>query len=129
MSTWPKEELQKIAATDDLHIAPYREDGVTLGTLTWIWSVVVDDALYVRAYNGQASRWYQAALQQKFGRITAAGLTKDVAFEPVRPPGDGPLQKRIDDAYRSKYKGSPYLAPMIAAEPRSATIRIQPRQP
>jgi hypothetical protein len=37
----------------------------------------------VRAYNGQRSRWYQAALRQKAGRITAAGLTKEVAFEPV----------------------------------------------
>jgi hypothetical protein len=28
-----------------LHIAPLREDGVTYGTLTWIWSVVVDGAI------------------------------------------------------------------------------------
>lgn len=57
MSTWSIEELQKIAETDDLHISPFREDGQTYGTPTWIWSVVVDDALYVRAYNGQNSRW------------------------------------------------------------------------
>ena len=29
MSTWPKDELRKIAGSDDLHIAPFREDGVT----------------------------------------------------------------------------------------------------
>ena len=63
MTSWPKNELSKIAETDDLHISPLREDGVTYGTPTWIWSVVVDDALYVRAYNGQRSRWYQAALR------------------------------------------------------------------
>src|SRR6516164_1850920 len=34
------------------------------GTPTWIWSVAVDDALYVRGYNGQNSRWYQAAVRQ-----------------------------------------------------------------
>jgi hypothetical protein len=38
----------------------------------------VDDALYVRGYNGQKSRWYQAAVRQKAGRIIAAGLTKEV---------------------------------------------------
>src|ERR1700712_3448614 len=70
MSSWPKDVLQKIAESDDLHISPFREDGVTYGTPTWIWSVVVDDALNVRAYNGPASRWYQAAMQQKRGRIT-----------------------------------------------------------
>jgi hypothetical protein len=80
---WPKDELNKIAGTDDLHISPFRDDGKTYGTPTWIWSVVVDGALYVRAYNGQKSQWYQAALRQKAGRITAAGITKDVAFGPV----------------------------------------------
>ena len=55
MATWAKEELRKIAEADDLHIAPFREDGVTYGTPTWIWSVAVGDALYVRGYNGQKS--------------------------------------------------------------------------
>lgn len=65
---WPANELQKIATTDGLHISPFREDGVTYGTPTWIWSVVVDDALYVRGYNGRQSRWYQAAVRQKAER-------------------------------------------------------------
>jgi hypothetical protein len=77
MSTWSKNELRRIAETDDLHISPFREDGKTYGSPTWIWSVVVDDSLYVRAYNGQNSGWYRAALQQKAGCISAAGMTKD----------------------------------------------------
>ena len=77
MSTWSKEELHKIAEADDLHISPFRNDGVTYGTPTWIWSVVVDGALYVRVYNGQNSRWYRAALRQKAGRITATGMTNN----------------------------------------------------
>ena len=78
-----QEELDKVARADDLHIAPFRENGKTYGTPTWIWSVAVGDALYVRGYNGQESRWYQAAVRQKAGRIIAAGMTKRVAFEPV----------------------------------------------
>ena len=50
-------------------------------------AVAVDDALYVRGYNGPNSRWYQAAVQHKAGRIISAGITKEVAFEPV----DGPI--------------------------------------
>ena len=124
MGEWQKDDLLKIGSTDDLHISPLRDDGRTYGTPTWIWSVVVDEALYVRAYNGQTSRWYQAALQQEAGRIAAAGMTIDVAFESV----DGPISNRIDDAYRAKYKGSPYLAPMIGTRARSATIRIVPQK-
>ena len=75
MATWAKGELRKIANADDLHVAPFREDGVTYGTPTWIWSVAVGDALYVRGYNGTNSRWYQAALRQKAGRIVNCGLS------------------------------------------------------
>lgn len=49
MSSWRKDDLKKIADTDDLHISPFREDGMTYGTPTWIWSVVIDVSLYVRA--------------------------------------------------------------------------------
>jgi hypothetical protein len=120
---WAKEELRKIVEADDLHIAPFRDDGVTYGTPTWIWSVAVSDALYVRGYNGTESRWYQAALRQKSGRIIAAGMTKEVAFEPV----DGSINDSIDEAYRSKYAKSPYLKSMIGPRARAATVRIMPR--
>jgi hypothetical protein len=78
-----------------LHVSPFRDDGVTYGTPTWIWSVAVDDALYVRAYNGHKSRWCQTAVRQKAGRIFAAGTTKEVTFEPV----DGAINDRLDEAY------------------------------
>jgi hypothetical protein len=123
MARWSEVELRKIAESDDLHIAPFRNDGVTHGTPTWIWSVKVDDALYVRAYNGRKSRWYKSATRQKAGRIVAAGMTKDVTFETV----DGPINDRIDDAYRAKYGTSPYLKPMIGAGARAATVRVMPR--
>jgi hypothetical protein len=124
MSGWSKDQLHKIAATDDLHISPFRDDGVTYGTPTWIWSVVVEDALYVRGYNGKNSRWYQAAVKQKAGRIAVAGMTAEVSFEPV----DSSINDRIDDAYRAKYRSSPYLKPMINTRARSATVKIMPRE-
>jgi len=119
---WSKDELTRISVSDDLHISPFRDGGVTYGTPTWIWSVVVDGALFVRGYNGQASRWYQAALKQKAGCISAAGMTADVTFEPVADPA---INDRIDDAYRVKYAGSRYLDPMIGARARTATIRVE----
>jgi hypothetical protein len=120
---WAREELQKIVEADDLRIAPFREDGATYGTPTWIWSVAVDGELFVRAYNGVSSRWHRAAVRQKAGKIVAAGLTKDVAFAPV----EGPINDRIDEASRAKYTTSPYLAPMIGQRARAATVRITPQ--
>jgi len=67
MTTWPKDELRRISEADDLHVSPLREDGVTYGTPTWIWSVAVEGALYARAYNGQKSRWYQCGTTTEGG--------------------------------------------------------------
>jgi len=124
MNAWSKNELHKIAKADDLHISPFREDGISYGTPTWIWSVAVDDALYVRAYNGQKSRWYKAAVRQNAGRIIAGGMTKEVTFEAV----DGPVNERIDQAYQAKYHASPYLSPMMGARARAATVKVTPRE-
>jgi hypothetical protein len=123
MKSWPHDELQRIAETDDLHISPLREDNVTYGTPTWIWSVVVEGKLYVRAYNGQSSRWYKAAMRQKEGRITAAGMTRDVVFQ----HGNIEAQGAIDAAYRTKYSDSPYLKPMVESQAQSATVLVSPR--
>lgn len=124
MSEWLEGELVRIAESDDLHVSPVREDGVTYGTPTWIWSVAVDGALYVRAYSGPTSSWYQAAYHQRTGRITAAGMMKEVTFEPI----EGTLNDRIDDAYRVKYRGSRYLKSMISPRARSATLRVIPSE-
>ncbi len=124
MREWNKKELDEIVLADDLHIAPFREDGITYGTPTWIWCVEFDGDLYVRAYNGVGSSWYQAAIKQKAGRIVAAGKTIEVEFEPI----EGPVNDEIDEAYRKKYKGSPYLPPMLTDATKSATIRIVPRR-
>ena len=68
-------------------------------------------------------RWYQTAIHQKAGRIRAAGITKEVVFEPV----NGAINDRIDEAYRTKYAGSPPLKPMIGGRARAATVRVMPR--
>ncbi|WP_369936958.1 DUF2255 family protein [Xanthomonas tesorieronis] len=120
---WQGNTLKRIVEADDLHIAPFRDDGQTPGTPTWIWCVEVDGELYVRGYNGTRSRWYQAALKQRAGLIVAAGQTQDVAFASV----DGEINDRIDEAYRQKYAKSPYLTPMISSGARAATVRVRPQ--
>ena len=123
MTTWPKEQLRKIAEADDLLISPLREDGGTYGRPTWICSVAIDDALYVRTYKGRNSRWYKATVRQNAGRIITAAMKKHVLFEPIA----GPINEAIDDAYRAKYHDSSYLSSMIGRRARSATVTIMPR--
>lgn len=105
-----KSEFRKIEEANDLHTAPFCEDRVTYGTPTWIWSVAVGDALHVRGYNGTM---YQTALRQKAGRIT----TRPNERCDLRAV-EGPINHSIDDAYRSKYGGSPNSKPMIGPRAR-----------
>ncbi|SFO15766.1 hypothetical protein SAMN04488056_103380 [Cohaesibacter marisflavi] len=120
---WTTEQLQAFARADDCRIAPFRQDGVTCGTPTFIWSVVVEDALFVRAYSGTRSSWYQAALQQKAGQLTLAAAVHDVNFDPV----EGEINDRIDEAYKEKYAHSRYLSSMISDRARAATVKVTPK--
>ncbi|MNL77410.1 hypothetical protein D3C87_2035840 [compost metagenome] len=61
-------------------------------------------------------------MREKAGQVIAAGMTRKVIFEAV----DGEINDRIDEAYRAKYKASPYLEPMIGERVRAATVRIIP---
>lgn len=118
-------ELSGIDTADDLRVSPLREDGVTVGTPTWIWCVVVDGDLYVRAYYGAASAGTQAARARPGGRIHAAGSVHDVTFEPAADP----LADRVDDAYRAKYRRSPTWRPWSASRrgrPASGSFRAAP---
>lgn len=119
-TSWTAETLQQINTADDLKIAPHRANGQH-GTPTWIWEVVVDGRLFVRAYSGIRSSWYQSAVTYKTGIIQAIGQSFDVRFEPIHDEG---LNQRIDAAYRAKYAGSPYTAHMVGASARAATVEI-----
>jgi hypothetical protein len=115
------DELTRIDEADDLKISPFRADGITYGTPTWIWEVVVDGNLYVRAYNGTSSSWHKSAMEQKAGRIHAAGMVKDVSFESTDNSG---INQQIDEAYQKKYSKSPCMAHMIGSCAKSATVKI-----
>jgi hypothetical protein len=125
MTAWYEDELRRVADADDLHISPFREAGVTYGKPTWNWSVALDDDLYVRAYNGRGSRWYQAAMRQKAGPICRrhdkGGFVRPGRWSDQR-------SRRHNNAYRAKYHRSPYVGPMIGTNARSTTVRVMPRE-
>ena len=123
---WTQEQLDAFSTADDIHVSPFYSDGETPGTPTWIWSVVADGDLYVRAYNGQNSRWYQSAVEQQAGKLSITGKEFNVVYQSVDT--DAELTKKINDAYTEKYGGSPYLPPMLAKGPVSATVKLLPRE-
>lgn len=120
---WNNEQLTYFNDHDDFHIAPFRSNGVA-GTPTWIWSVVVDGRLFVRAYNGANSSWYQSAMAQHEGNIVVNDRRLEVTF---KSESDVSILDKIDEAYHVKYDPSPYVAPMLLEKTRDATVEVLPK--
>ena len=124
MSKWAADELDKIGAADELEIAAQRPDG-SLRPYTTIWVVRVGDDLYVRSYRGRDGAWFRSVLRHPEGRIRAAGVERDVAFEDT---GDT-NSDAIDQAYRAKYARYPsaYVDLMVGAAASAATLHLTAR--
>ena len=125
MTTWTKDELDKIAAADELQIASLRPDA-TLSKPVTIWVVRIGDDLYIRSYKGRGGSWFRAAQAHHAGRTRAGGVEKEVTFVDETDPG---INDEIDAAYRTKYRGysAQYVDPMVAAEARGTSIKLVPR--
>ncbi|MGX4694571.1 DUF2255 family protein [Streptomyces sp. JNUCC 63] len=125
MIPWTGDELERIAAADELRIAPLRLDGTPRRPVP-IWVVRDGDNLYVRSYRGTDGAWYQAARASHQARITAGGIEKEVALAEESDPG---INDRIDAAYRTKYDryGGTYVTPMVAAPARATTFKLLPQ--
>ena len=124
MTAWTAEELQRIASAEELDIAPQRSDG-SLRRPTTVWVVRAGDDLFVRSWRGSNGVWFRTARSSRAGRISAAGITKDVVFAEETDLG---VNDRIDAAYRSKYgRYHGYVEPMVTTSARATTLKLLPR--
>jgi hypothetical protein len=125
MTSWTRNDLERIGAADELQLASFKKDG-TLRKPVIIWVVRVDDDLYVRSYRGREGAWFRHTQRRHEGRISAGGVTKNVTFVDVSD--DEALNNEIDAAYQSKYRrySATYVDPMIAPQARATTLKLVP---
>jgi hypothetical protein len=122
-AAWTADELDRIAAAEELRIAARRRDG-SLRRSVPIWVARVGDDLYVRSWRGAGGGWYRTARAMHQGQISAGGVDRDVALAEV---GDEAADA-IDAAYRAKYgRYSGYVEPMVAPQARATTLKLRPR--
>ena len=124
MGSWGSDELERIAAAEELQLASARSEG-TLRRPVTIWVVRNGDDLYVRSVYGRTSNWFRGTQVRHEGHISAGGVDKDVLFVDA---GDD-VDDEIDAAYRTKYHDQPvaYVDPIVTTEARAATIKLVPR--
>ena len=125
MTVWKSDELDKIAAAEELQIASVRCDGTLRNPVT-IWVVRHGDDLYVRSVNGRTSAWFRGAQDRREGHVRAGSVDKDVTFVEETDPG---INDQIDAAYRTKYRryAASIIRSIVSPEARSATIKLVPR--
>jgi hypothetical protein len=123
MTTWASDELDRIAAADELAITARQADG-TLRPPTPIWVVRVGDDLFVRSWRGPAGRWFRAARERRAGYIAAGGVEKDVEFVDAEES----VNDAIDAAYEEKYGRYPsYVKPMVSSDARATSLKLVPQ--
>ncbi len=124
MAAWSIDELDRIGAAEELHIAPRRRDD-TLRKPVTIWVVRHGDNLYVRSWRGRTSAWYRSVQERHEGHIRAGGVDKDVLFIEA---GDD-VNEAVDAAYRTKYRryADNYVPPMLSPQARETTLTLVPR--
>ena len=124
MTDWTREELEEIAAADELQLASEQPDG-TLRKPVTIWVVRLGDDVYVRSVNGRTSHWFRGVADRHQGHVRAGGVDKDVRF--VEPAED--INDEIESAYRTKYQryAASLVDPLFTPEARAATLELVPR--
>jgi hypothetical protein len=125
MALWNEEELRRMAAPDEIEIAPVRRSG-ELRRPTIVWAVRAGDDLYVRAAHEPDEGWHGVARTSRQARIHAGGVEKDVTVVDA----DEAALEQVDAAYREKY--GPRYASIVDrindADHRATTLRLTPRE-
>ena len=126
MTAWTSDEINKIAAAEELEIASVRRDGRLRNPVT-IWVVRHGDDLYVRSVNGRTSAWFRGTQDRHAGHLHAGGVEKDVTFVEETDPG---MNDQLDAAYRTKYRryAASIVNSIISPAARAATIKLVPRE-
>ncbi|ROO87158.1 uncharacterized protein DUF2255 [Actinocorallia herbida] len=117
MTAWTPEDRALLTESTSLVLTAGDDGrpGVEVGM------VLVRGDLYVRAFRGVRSRWYQAAREHGRGRIRVGTVTRDVLLE----TGGAAPSAELDAAYRSRY-GQEAGALVASPAAHAATIRITP---
>jgi hypothetical protein len=126
---WSPDELERIAAAEELRIAPRRPDG-TLSREVPIWVVCRSGQVYVRTWYRREDGWFGRAVDSQRARIHVPGLAADVAIEDVSGDQAG-LRAEVDAGYRAKYGryGETTVAQMVTDEAAATTLRLIPEPP
>jgi len=124
VTTWPRDELERIGEAEELQLASRRPDG-SLRPYVTMWVVRAAGDLYVRSAHGPGNPWYRHATASGTGRIRADGIERDASFAQASIE----VQGDIDSAYHAKYDryGPRIVGSVTGPGAHRVTVRLVPQ--
>jgi hypothetical protein len=124
ITTWPREELERIGDAEEAHLASRRPDG-SLRPYVTMWVARVGTEIYIRSAYGPENPWYRRATASGTGRIRSGGTERDVSFAPAAAD----VQADIDAAYHAKYDsyGPRIVGSVTGPAAHRVTVRLVPQ--
>ncbi len=116
-----QEDLDLLAATEEILIETRRPDGSTRKTIIWV--MTDGDDVFVRSELGDRGRWYQAALAEPLVTIYAGN--RSIAARAM-PATDIVSVEACSAALKRKYGTSSSLGAMLEPKTLGSTLRLEP---
>ena len=123
MKDFPKDLVRELEERPEVRIET-QEHGRRSSVIIWV--VVAPDGVYVRSYRGSKGVWYQRLRKDGSGALRVGRRRVPVR---AAPDSDPTRNRRIDQAYLSKYGGrwpKETEAMVKPASVRRTTLRLEP---
>jgi hypothetical protein len=121
MMSFGAQDLQRLAAAEEVEIETQAPDGPVHRTIIWV--VVDGDETFIRSYRGPTARWYRearanpaVALHVDGRRLTATAIAAT----------DPDSIERVSAGIRAKYPNDPGTKGMVADDVLDTTLRLEP---
>ncbi|URL61197.1 DUF2255 family protein [Acetilactobacillus jinshanensis] len=119
---WDPQLLKSLTNEQTIKVAPDYADHRALTPII-VWFVRVGNDLYVRAYRGPRSKWYQSAVKQGTGQAELDGHQLSVKFAPVDRSSF--VNKTVNQEYLAKYHGNSML--WMVENALDSTLKVSPK--
>jgi hypothetical protein len=115
------DDLQRLAAVEEVEIETQAPDGPVHRTITWV--LVEGGDVFLRSVRGDRGRWFREAGANPAIAVHVGGRRLAATAIPATDPDS---IERIDAALTGKYKGIEGYDDMLEPAVRSANFRLEP---
>lgn len=116
-----RDQRDVLGAAHEVQVSTYRRDDTRRRPIP-IWTVRVEDEVYVRSALGPDAAWYRNALKDNRLHVDAGAVAIDLALETA---ADAAINFAVDAAYRAKYPhGGSATTTMVTAPAVDTTVKL-----